>query len=618
MRVGELVSEQVEGDVVRSVRLAWVGGETRLWVRVPERYAVADDDLSPFVPVTLLLAMRRSEPLALHGPVSALLISRLPLAQQLLSAWDPSLTRVPVRAEEELAPGAPDASGHACGFSRGVDSTYSAIAARPPGEELTQLAYCMRWLPGWSSEAEDANRDAALRAAEAIGIEPVVVATNVREPLWGLLDWNDAHGAALALVGLSLAGSVGRFTIASFVDHGNFLPRGSHPQLDPLWSTERVEVRHDYTELDRAGKLGRIVRERPELLRHIHVCLAQEGTDNCGSCPKCLLTMACLQAAGGAGLPSAFPAELDLDAIRKLAFPELVVRFGFNAAYRALPPLPEHEPLRDALAEMLRRSSRADWQEGDTSMYAHQERLLRAIWSGRPYTARAGGPQPPPADFGALDARWPPPEGMPEDLVGLIETVNEEARRHAYGAGDVPPGRYVGELGALVRERPPGGGVPLRLDARGTPVVDGLGGRGRLAAARWALAPTRWSDLAGPLTRARSVARRSRDALRSLRPNRAESSPAADGNVAGWLHEDAADGRLPLFAAAHPAIDDVLLTTDAQEATSLGYGAPRLLGYLEPVAPTSGRLGIHRPPLRWTERWGAVSYRPDPSSASRA
>jgi hypothetical protein len=604
MRVGELVSEQVDGDVVRSVRLTWLGGETRLWVRAPAGYAVQDDDLSPFVPVALLLAMRRSEPLALHGPVSPRLMSQLPLAQQLLGAWDASLTRVPVRAERETDPGE-RRPGNACGFSRGVDSTYSAIAPRPPGEALTRLVYCMHWNPGWSAEAEDAVRTGAERAAAAVGLELVVVATNVREPLWGIVDWNDAHGAALAMLGLSLPGAAGRFTIASNVNHANFLPRGSHPQLDPLWSTERVEVVHDDAELDRAGKLTAIVRDRPELLEHLHVCFVQDSVENCGSCSKCLLNMACLQAAGGSALPHSFPRQLDLDAIRKLSIAPLMVRFGFNAARAALPPAPEHDPLRDALAEMLRRSSRADWDEGDQSIYAHGERLLRAIWAGRPYSARAAGPTRPPAEFGAPDPSWPPPTESADNLVGLLATVDEEARRHAYGAGVVPPGRYLGELGALLAEPPEESAVPLRL-ADGRPVVDSLTGSGRAAAARWALAPLRWRDLAGPVPRARSVARRSRDALRALRGSNANGKAAAHtaGEPAGWLHASPGPGRLPLFAARHPAVDDVLLTTEPQEPSALGYGERRLLGYLEASAPASGRIGVHRPPLPWTHRWG--------------
>ena len=67
-----------------------------------------------------------------------------------------------------------------------------------------------------------------------------------------------------------------------------------------------------------------------------------------------------------------------------------------------------------------------------------------------------------------------------------------------------------------------------------------------------------------------------------------------------------APDRLPLYAARHPALDDVLLTTDPREAVALGYGRPALLVYLDACAPASGRLEVERPPLRWTHRWGQL------------
>jgi hypothetical protein len=186
-------------------------------------------------------------------------------------------------------------------------------------------------------------------------------------------------------------------------------------------------------------------------------------------------------------------------------------------------------------------------------------------------------------------------------------TVDEEDRRHAYGAGVVPPGVFIGELGALLAAEPPDGGVPLLLDRDGVPALDN-GGGSRRELARWVMSPLRWRDLAGPVPRARSVAARSRDALR------ARGAPAADGSrPVGWLHASPGPGRLPLYAAAHPVLRDVLLTTERHEAAALGYGEPRLLGHLEDLAPATGRRAIARPPLPWARRWGQV----ETSSPSR-
>jgi hypothetical protein len=76
------------------------------------------------------------------------------------------------------------------------------------------------------------------------------------------------------------------------------------------------------------------------------------------------------------------------------------------------------------------------------------------------------------------------------------------------------------------------------------------------------------------------------------------------GYPLAWLYRDAAEGRLPLHSAIHPITHDQLLTTNAFEATDLGYGEPVLLGHLDARAPTTGSLGTRRPHLFWASRFG--------------
>ena len=71
-----------------------------------------------------------------------------------------------------------------------------------------------------------------------------------------------------------------------------------------------------------------------------------------------------------------------------------------------------------------------------------------------------------------------------------------------------------------------------------------------------------------------------------------------------WLYEEPSESRLPLHAARHPVLDDVLLATSPEAAAALGYGEPRLLGYLEPRAPVTGALGVGRYTAPWVNRWG--------------
>jgi hypothetical protein len=127
------------------------------------------------------------------------------------------------------------------------------------------------------------------------------------------------HGSALAAIALLLQGTVGRMLIASTFSFDLLRPWGSHPLIDPLWSTESLEIVHDGCEATRPMKVERLA-ESDIAMRHLRVCqnrplpgLAVSDRLNCGSCKKCLLTMTNLRIAGALGRCETLPDELDLD-----------------------------------------------------------------------------------------------------------------------------------------------------------------------------------------------------------------------------------------------------------------------------------------------------------------
>ena len=405
MRIDELRADGGE----RSVRVAWEGGDTRLSVTVPPEMAVEGDDLTQFVPIALMLAMRRGEPLGIDGAVSARLLGSLATVQEILSAWSPTFARVPVRVRE-VAPSVVPAGGRACGFSRGVDSTYSAVCPRPSGEELTHLVYCDGLDPSYGAATGSARIAAAQAAAAAVGLPLIAVTLNTREVLDHVIDHEDSYGAALAMVGLSLAPAIGAFTVASARDCNSLLPRGSHPMLDPLWSGDRVAVLHDSMALDRPGKARWLVENRPDLLPHLHVCWETDSHRNCGRCFKCTSTALLLDIAGGLEHAGSLPWPLDLDAVRSARDPSLNARLGQNDAYRAIPSSPEFDRHRDAVAEVIRESARMTVADDPSphGIFRHQARLLDAVIRGEPYTALSTGPRAAAPEVGPLSGDWPP------------------------------------------------------------------------------------------------------------------------------------------------------------------------------------------------------------------
>ncbi len=405
MRVDDLRA----GPGERSVRIAWEGGETRLSVGGPPELLVQDDDLSAFVPVSLLLAMRREEPLEIDGPVSGKLLASLATAQEMLSAWCPTFIRVPVRVKAS-APAVAPMTGRACCFSRGVDSMYSAACPRPAGEGLTHLVYCDGVDPSYTHATSAARIEAARTAAAAVGLPVIVMTTNVREVLDQVIDHEDSYGAGLAMMGLSLAPAIGALTIPSSRDYNSLLPRGSHPMLDPLWSTDRVAIVHDSMAVDRPGKARWLVEHRPDLLHHLHVCWETDSAHNCGRCFKCSSTALLLHIAGGLKEAGSFPPQVDLDDVRSALDPSLNARAGMNDVYRAIPADPEFDDLRDAVMEMIRESASMSVSDDPSphGIFRHQSRLLDALIRGEPYTVMSRGSRAEAPEIGPLSPSWLP------------------------------------------------------------------------------------------------------------------------------------------------------------------------------------------------------------------
>ena len=91
---------------------------------------------------------------------------------------------------------------------------------------------------------------------------------------------------------------------------------GTHPLLDPLWSTESLTFEHDGCEANRAEKTARI-SQSDIALRSLRVC-NRIYRHNCGQCEKCLRTMISLQAVGTLERCTAFDKKLDIEAVSRI------------------------------------------------------------------------------------------------------------------------------------------------------------------------------------------------------------------------------------------------------------------------------------------------------------
>jgi hypothetical protein len=413
------------------------------------------------------------------------------------------------------------------------------------------------------------------------------------------------------------------------------LPAGSHPLLDPLFSSEWLTFDHHGLELGRSGKVADLLARHPELLSYLKVCYTESHTGNCGRCRKCLWTMIALQAAGGLQRASLFPDAIDVDAISHLRIPDLLQRLFWMQTAESLGDTTEERRVRDAVRHALRRSARPSlterirgvlawmrsesarpasyWSTSPSAQLRNQTNVaLAALRVGVPYPygIESATPQPVPAwSVGRLEPGWAPPLDSAPSLVGLLRLLDRRGRRHLYAVGVVPPlagVERIGELGALLRHAEKGS-VPVWVDADGrlrtnrySPRPIDLSPR---VLVRWSLAPVRWSDLGSWASRLTEVARRTLDAFAALRGGRT-CAWASAGAPVGHLFSEDGDRRLPLFSTVHPVTGDQLLSTEDQESADLGYNDPVLLGYLQASAPTSGTLGVMCPFIPWASRFG--------------
>jgi hypothetical protein len=186
-----------------------------------------------------------------------------------------------------------------------VDS-YHALLAAPSADAL--------WIAGFDTpinlRASLADMRTRLeRAARDSGRRWVSVETNAREWL-DSVDWTNGHGPLLIACALFFENDWDEFVVPSSYRPGTSPPWGTHPELDPKLSTERMRVIHEVSRAGRLQKLARIVAHEPAH-SSLRVCWRQDlGLTNCGECEKCVRTRIGLEILGAGPRFTTFPGRL--------------------------------------------------------------------------------------------------------------------------------------------------------------------------------------------------------------------------------------------------------------------------------------------------------------------
>lgn len=153
--------------------------------------------------------------------------------------------------------------------------------------------------------------------AEEAGITLIPVYTNIRSlgpdddgVFWGDFWPNEYEGAAFSSIAHAFAKRLSAVSINSTFDIPSLMQHGSHPLIDPNYSSSDLKIRHVGSTVSRYEKT-KLIAEWAPALEHLRVCnrTAQyrPGMLNCGRCEKCIRTMLALLSLGVLDRASAFP-----------------------------------------------------------------------------------------------------------------------------------------------------------------------------------------------------------------------------------------------------------------------------------------------------------------------
>jgi hypothetical protein len=313
VRLLETVKTSVPDGILVTYRFDFAGRAHEVWFRVSGVEAVASTEV--FAALALLPAMTASADLVFETRLSEQLRGNINTIQDVFSCWGPGqFKRISLRGPATT--GSSNAGGEVgCFFSGGVDSFYSLLNHK---DEISTVVLVHGFDVKLSDTILASTVSGAVRAvANQLNKKVVEVATNLRDFSNEHVKWNMYHGSALVAVGLLLSGSLARAYIPASHTYCDLMPWGSHPLIDPLWSTEQFTFVHDGCEATRVEKVAAIAKSEVAM-NNLRVCWRNpNGAYNCGECDKCLRTMVNLHLAGALGRCKTFPAKLDFNQIAR-------------------------------------------------------------------------------------------------------------------------------------------------------------------------------------------------------------------------------------------------------------------------------------------------------------
>jgi len=312
-----------------------------------------------YVAATLLPAMQVRRDVRPPGPLDPQFADSLNTVQDIFTTWHPALRRVQILAGRAFPESRGPRSGKiAVFFTGGVDSFYTLLKHE---SEIDALLYVHGFDVALSNLSLRRQVSRMVRAVGARFDKQVIeVETNLRAFSDRHTRWEQYHGAALATVGLTLPKEFSQCLIPSSFPYNYLRIWGSHPLLDPLWSTDGLTIIHDGCEASRFNKC-KLISRNEAARRYLRVCWKNpEGAYNCGRCEKCIRTMTFLVGAGALDKCSTFG---EMPPVKRIVWDEEIQDTIRRLSYQYLPALevlrekPEVRPLVRAIESAVQDTS---------------------------------------------------------------------------------------------------------------------------------------------------------------------------------------------------------------------------------------------------------------------
>lgn len=316
MRISDLKKRSTGNRAVVSAKVTWEDcnrPSDELFFATEEEYA---DDLTcnphSFLLASILPAIRQGEKrLRLDEPICPQLREGVIEATALLGRWRGAAGGLPKLEAQVLGNDRKWAKKRRTGMflSGGVDSLFSlrfnhqTFPSNHPGR-VKDCVFVYGADIGWQEQNEgrmefyERGRERMRPVAEESGVSLIPVYTNARFLNNDYSFWvHDFHGAFLGAVAHSLANRLSDVRIAATHDLTNLAPLGSHPLIDPRYSSADLNIHHDGLRFSRLAKTKALL-DWPAGIESLRVCTGSRGPLNCGRCEKCIRTKTAFLALG--------------------------------------------------------------------------------------------------------------------------------------------------------------------------------------------------------------------------------------------------------------------------------------------------------------------------------